>query len=137
MVSKQGGSGSSDDVGDFGHQIERYIAEHGPVSAADIVDGVGCSRQRVYTWLQRNRPRLRANGMGAHGAKTYTLRAELASVVGGGAGVNGESSTERIPLSQGVSIGDTLLIAGMRWVRGELVIALEAEDGTELVARVQ
>lgn len=115
---------------DYGHQIERYIAEHGPVSAAQIVEGVGCSRQRVYTWLQRNRPRLRANGMGTHGAKTFTLRTEVPVPTGGG----GDVTTER--MSQGVSIGDSLLIAGMRWVRGELVIALEAEDGTELVARV-
>ena len=53
---------------DYGHQIEQYIAAHGPVSAAEIVEGVGCSRQRVYTWLQRNRPRLRAQGITTNGA---------------------------------------------------------------------
>lgn len=48
---------------EYGAAIERVLRDSTePLTASEITERVGCSRQRVYTWLQANEARLRRAG---------------------------------------------------------------------------
>jgi hypothetical protein len=57
---------------DYGAALEQTLrqSDH-PMSAVDLRDAVGCSRQRVYVWLQANAPHLREVGKGSTGGAQY------------------------------------------------------------------
>lgn len=104
---------------EYGPRIEALLAgTDDGLSVAEIVEEVGCSRQRVYNWVSKNRHRIRTTGRSDQGAARYTMR-DTSEVTG-----------------RGVSIGDHVVIRSMRLTGETLMIGLEAEDGTELIATV-
>lgn len=61
---------------DFGTQLnELFLTTPTPLSIADAAVQVGCSKQRGYAWLDRNRSHLIAVSRQYHGGTTYIDRA--------------------------------------------------------------
>jgi len=107
---------------EYGPKIEALLAATDKgLSVSEIVDEVGCSRQRIYNWITKNRHRVRATGRTEHGATTFTLRTDDDLTPEG---------------NHGVQVGDNVMIRTMRWTGETLLLGLEAEDGTELRAVV-
>lgn len=60
---------------DYGTSLEQALRDSPePLTASDLRDVVGCSRQRVYTWLQSNQHRITEAGKDRHGGTRYLLR---------------------------------------------------------------
>jgi hypothetical protein len=85
-----------------------------PMTAAELREAVGCSRQRIYTWLQANEHRLVKRGKDGHGGYRFELR--TSSTATGGAGIG---------------VGSTLVVANVALIGGRVVLTALAEDGTQ------
>lgn len=107
---------------EFGPRFEQLLeqaTETGAgITAADLAHQTGSSRQRAYAWVDNNRSRLRAAGKSDYGANRWIL-------AGQGSANEGEIAT-----------GARLLVRNVRW-QGGLVLELELDDGTVLVADVR
>lgn len=57
---------------EYGTLLEETLrsADH-PLTAAELREQVGCSRQRVYTWLQANAAKVRVTGKDKAGGARY------------------------------------------------------------------
>lgn len=51
-------------------------AESRPVTASELQEAVGMSRQAAYQWIESNAWRVREVGTGRHGARAYVLSDE-------------------------------------------------------------
>jgi hypothetical protein len=114
---------------EWGPQIEQYIAQHGPVSAAEVIEQLGCSRQTVYNWIRTNRGHVRARGKSDYGSVLYEINQNHTPT-------NGVERPD-IGGGTGIAMGDSVTIVGMRFLGGSWVLQLAAEDGTELVVKVE
>lgn len=66
---------------DYGTSLEAALAASpDPLTAAELREVVGCSRQRVYTWLQSNEHRVIEAGKDRHGGTRYALRTSTPTV---------------------------------------------------------
>jgi hypothetical protein len=110
---------------EFGPKFEALLAEHPEgLTPAQLSDLAGSSRQRAYTWVQKNRHRLHSGGRTAHGATAYTLRNGVHPAAGGPTS------------SSGIVVGSHLLVRSMRWSPSGLELVMEADDGTEVAASI-
>jgi hypothetical protein len=67
---------------EYGSQIESALrTATEPLSAAEIREAVGCSRQRVYVWLQANEPLLEHVGKDRKGGTLYRLKQPSTKVI--------------------------------------------------------
>jgi hypothetical protein len=103
---------------DYGAAIEAALrATTEPLSASEIRERVGCSRQRVYAWLQANQHRLRQAGKDRLGGHLYTWVGDAQAVV--------------LPNSD----ADTLRVRSFFVEAGEIVLVLIGPDGSTYHAR--
>lgn len=105
----------------YGQAIESYIIDAGQdgTTVADIVEAVGCSRQRVYQWIKTHENRVRAAREGENGAMVYRYRTLS----------NGDA------VSVGVGVGVSMAVVSMVWRGGDVELVVEGPDGSEWVAR--
>lgn len=107
---------------EFGPRFEAILTERTEsgegVTAAELAQLTGSSRQRAYGWVDNNRGRLRPVAKSEYGANRWVL-------AGSGEGESGEIHT-----------GARLLVRDVRW-QGGLVLELELDDGTVLVADIR
>lgn len=105
----------------FGPLLQAYIeAADRPVTALEMQEGVGCSRQRVYQWLKdgaRNvRTLTRQEGVGENGAKLYAYQPTRVRV--------GHVA---------IDLGATLIVTGIRLSEtGERVYDVSTDDGGQV-----
>lgn len=103
----------------FGPQLQAAIeaADH-PVTALELREVVGCSRQRVYQWLEHGARDVRVvlDRRGPKGAKLYTYmpaRARVGHVA--------------------IDLGATLIVTGIRLnEQGERVYDLSTQEGDQV-----
>lgn len=98
------------------------------VTASELVDAVGCSRQRVYMWLRDNANTMRAVDKAAHGGTRYAWvdGARQPRGVAVRAGLGGE----------GLEVGTKLEVSRLRWVGGRMEITMVGPDGIELTSEL-
>jgi|688.fasta_scaffold07683_18 hypothetical protein len=102
---------------EYGAAIERVLRDATePLTASEITAQVGCSRQRVYTWLQANEARLRRTGKDRAGGALYAWA--------------GTTHTS-IPMSD----TPTMSVKSFFVDDGEIVIVLVGPDGSTYHAR--
>lgn len=111
---------------EFEPEFERLMQEGTKsgegTTTKDLQDQTGASRQWAYAWLDKNRARFRPIGKTVYGANRWVLR---------GAGeTNGTEAPGEI------HTGARLLVKDVRW-QGGLVLELELDDGTVLVADIR
>jgi hypothetical protein len=87
-----------------------------PMSASELREAVGCSRQRVYAWLSANEHRLRPAGKDRQGAILYTWAGRAAA---------------GSPAGEGTTLG----IRSFFVDEGEIVLVLVGPDGSTYHAR--
>jgi hypothetical protein len=62
---------------EYGSAIERTLRQSKePMTASELREAVGCSRQRVYVWLQANEGKLVQAGKDRRGAAAYAWAGE-------------------------------------------------------------
>lgn len=115
--------------------------EKRPVTAPEIAEGVGMSRQAAYQWVDGNAWRLREVGTGKHNARAYLLTEDAdalpSSFRPSGAWQSNPRSTRSAPavptLLQGdlndLSVGQMLTVSAIRLLGGAVVIDLATETG--------
>jgi predicted transcriptional regulator len=104
---------------EFGAAIEQTLRNaQQPLTASEIRDEVGCSRQRVYTWLQANEHKLRAAGKDRSGGTMFVWAGKVRHV---------EPSTD--------SDADTMKVKSFFVDAGEIVLVLVGPDGSTYHAR--
>jgi hypothetical protein len=108
---------------EYGAAIERALQEASePLSASELRAAVGCSRQRVYAWLQANEHRVRLAGKDRAGAALYIWRAGPA---GGWPAGEGEAGAG----------GPVLRVTSFFQEAGEVVLVVTGPDGALYHAR--
>lgn len=123
-----------------------------PLTASELQEAVGMSRQAAYQWLESNAWRVREVGTGRHNARAYVL-------VEDGTDEAGKLPTNFKParvwqtkprsqrhappitsLLQGeaadLQVGSTLTVVSIRLVGGAVVVDLTSEDGATLSVAV-
>lgn len=103
----------------FEELLERATETGEGITAAELAKETGSSRQRAYAWVDNNRHKLRPAGKSEYGANRWVLAK------------NGE-----VQESGTVATGSRLLVRDVRW-QGGLVLELELDDGTVLVADIR
>ena len=106
---------------EYGQELERVLrdSDH-PLTAAELTREVGCSRQRVYTWLKGNQGRLNEVGKDRNGATRFAW-VEVAQPKQ----VNAET----------VGMGSPLVVQRFFIEEGAIVLRLVGPDGSEYDAR--
>lgn len=108
---------------EYGPQFEQLVTaatESGEgVTTAELAKETGSSRQRAYAWVDANRGRMRGVGKSEYGANRWVFA---------GVGEAGEPGE--------IHSGARLLVRDVRW-QGGLVLELELDDGTVLVADIR
>lgn len=107
----------------FGPLLQAFIeGAGGPVTALQMQEGVGCSRQRVYQWLKDGARDVhdldrKTHGVGDNGAKLYVYRPAAKVRVGHVA----------------IDLGATLIVTGIRLsASGERVYDMSTPDGNQV-----
>jgi hypothetical protein len=97
-----------------------------PMTASELRDAVGCSRQRVYTWLQANTPHLREVGKDAHGGQRYVWIE---------AGTPRAVTVDYQGPTGATDDGMTMRVSTVMVEQGEMVLVLIGPDGSVYHAR--
>ena len=104
---------------EFGAAIEQALRNaQQPLTASEIRDEVGCSRQRVYTWLQANEHKLRPVGKDRSGGTMFVWDSKVRHVA---------------PSTDGDT--DTMKVKSFFVDAGEIVLVLVGPDGSTYHAR--
>lgn len=107
----------------YGPILERTLKESDePLSAAQLVEMVGCSPQRVYTWIKANQRNLIESGTTMKGGTTYLWRVSMKRAVA------------RLEETDGLEVGAHLTVTRMRLTADGMVATLMSEDGQEVQA---
>lgn len=127
---------------------ERLEHTDTPLSAHELTDEVGCSTQRTYAWIQKNREsgNLIAMGRTTKGGTTWVWKGNpvaskaLRQVATAGAQQrvrDGRGSGVVDSVREGgVQVGANLVVVNMRWMQGTVMLTLRTEDGTTLDAQL-
>jgi hypothetical protein len=98
-----------------------------PMTASELRDEVGCSRQRVYTWLQANEPHLHSVGKDAQGGQRYVWVDR---------GTTG--ATRGVTIERAGAVDDdgmTMRVSTVLVDAGDVVLVLIGPDGSVYHAR--
>lgn len=111
---------------EYGPLLKQAVIDAGTegISVGELYPKVGCSRQRAYSWVEREKANLRAVDKSSKGGVRYTW-------------VDSSRTPRGVPTAsmrgvEGVEVGSQLTITRMRWVEGKLAMTVRAGDGTEL-----
>ena len=103
---------------EYGAAIEQALRDAtGPLTAAELRQLVGCSRQRVYTWLQANENKVRPAGKDRAGGNTFVW----------------DTKVRRLDTDPGQT--DSLQVKSFFVESGEIVLVLVGPDGSTYHAR--
>jgi hypothetical protein len=108
---------------EYGAAIEAVLrSTTEPLSASEIRERVGCSRQRVYAWLQANEQNVQQEGKDRVGGHLYTWL-DRPKFVRPAAGLGAVGAT------------DTLQVKSFFVDAGDIVLVLVGPDGSTYHAR--
>lgn len=122
--------------------------EKRPVTASEIQEAVGMSRQAAYQWVKAHAWRLREVGTGRHSARAYLLREETNSMPSnfkpsGGWQVKPRSQRNRPAGADGTTasmadlmVGTTLTVSSHRLMEGVIVAELVTDRGAVLMVPI-
>jgi hypothetical protein len=105
--------------------LEHFNSTETPTTITEAAELVGCSKQRAYVWLERNRHVLTQTGKARHGGVEYMGRdnPHVGNVtVSAGAG------------SEGVTVGSILTVTGMAVLGSNVRLTLKTVSGEQLDA---
>jgi hypothetical protein len=88
---------------------------------------VGCSKQRAYTWVEKNRHQLVGITKARHGGMTYMGRQNPALKDARPEGRNGGGSGD-------LSIGSIITVSDMVLSGGEIILTLALSNGEHVTA---
>ncbi len=98
-----------------------------PLTASELREMVGCSRQRVYTWLQANEAHLTTVGKDSQGGQRYVWADNRSDTRG----------PRAVTIERTDSDGDgmTMRVSTVMVDHGEVVLVLIGPDGSVYHAR--
>lgn len=107
---------------EYGQELERVLrdSDH-PMTAAELTREVGCSRQRVYTWLKGHEGNLHEAGKDRNGAARFEWIEAPAPM--------------QYNRSETVGMGSPLVVQRFFIEEGAIVLRLVGPDGSEYNAR--
>lgn len=110
----------------FGPKFEEALRAAGTdgLSAGDLYEAVGSSRQAVYTWIRKNEKHLRRVGESARGGVVYQW-VDRTPAPRGSAAVD----------SDAVEVGSVFTVSRLRYVNGRMVATLTGSS-TEVEAEL-
>lgn len=98
------------------------------LTASELREQIGCSRQRVYSWMKDNAGTMRAVDKAPSGGIRYvwvdSTRSPRGTPVAAGRG------------AEGIEVGTELRVTRLRWVSGKMEVTLVGPDGIELTVEL-
>lgn len=101
------------------------------VSAGDLYEQVGSSRQAVYAWIKKNQSHLRAVGESPRGGVLYKWIERTPAERRGVRAANGQLADA----GEGVEVGSVFTVTRLRFVAGKMVATLSGPN-TEVEAEL-
>jgi hypothetical protein len=107
--------------------LELFNSATAPITIIDAAERVGCSKQRAYTWVEKNRHKLVGITKARHGGMTYMGRENPSLKDARPERRNGGGTGD-------LSIGSILTVSDLVLSGGQIVLTLALSNGEHVTA---
>jgi hypothetical protein len=106
----------------YGPKFEQAVKDSGAdgISAGELYETVGSSRQAAYGWIRANERNLRVVGKSTRGGDLYVWKAAAPA-----SHIKGGSKQQR---ADGVEVGSEFTVTRLRFVAGRMMATLKGDD---------